>query len=109
VDDWRNTIGIRARDGLQQLSGPFPASPDPAFVNALPSFTPGTTDLIAFDWIIPGCCTYFSFSILDGDGTTRLARFSNPAPEPATLLLTGSALALLAGTRKRRKRRSTMV
>lgn len=107
--DWRNTLGIRARDGLQQLSAVFPVSPDPLFSNQLPSFTAGTTNLIAFDWIIPGCCTQFSVTLIDAGGTTHTADFANPVPEPATLLLTGSALALLAGVRRRRNRRGMTI
>jgi hypothetical protein len=99
--DYRNTVGVRARDGLTDLSGVFPPSSDPMFVNQLPVFTPGTMNLLAFDLVIPGCCTRFSVSLVDLNGDAHHADFSNPVPEPATFFLAAGGLALLA-TRRRR-------
>jgi PEP-CTERM motif-containing protein len=99
--DYRNTIGVRARDGLLQLSGMFPLSPDPTFVNQLPTFTQGTMNLLAFDLVIPDCCTKFSVSLIDLNGDSHTANFSNPVPEPATFFLAASGLALLAKKRRR--------
>ena len=90
--DYRNTVGVRARDGLSQLSGAFPPSPDPMFVNQLPTFTPGTMNLLAFDLVIPDCCTRFSVSLVDLNGDSHHADFSNPTPEPATIFLAASGL-----------------
>ena len=98
--DYRNTVGVRARDGLSQLSGVFPLSPDPTFVNQLPTFTPGTMNLLAFDLVIPNCCTRFSVSLVDLNGDSHNADFSNPVPEPATFFLAASGLALLAKRRR---------
>jgi hypothetical protein len=103
---YRNTIGARARDGLSLLSGSFPASPDPTFVNQLPSFSAGTMNLLAFDLIIPGCCTPFSLSLVDLHGDIHHAGFSNPVPEPASFLLAATGLGILA---RRRRRASALV
>ena len=104
---FRNTIGARARDGLFQLSGSFPASGDTTFVNQLPTFSVGTTkNRIAFDLIIPGCCTPFSVSLLDINRDSHAAEFSpDPVPEPASGgYLGGTGLALLGSVRRRRDR-----
>jgi len=94
-DGYRNTIAVRARDGLSQLTGFFPPSPDPAFPNQVPVFAVGTTNLLAFDVIIPGCCTRFAVTLVDLNGDVRNSEFSNPVPEPVSLVLVGSGLAFL--------------
>jgi hypothetical protein len=100
--DYRSTIGLRARDGLRRLGGMFPPSPDPTFENQLPTFAVGTMDLIAFDLIVAGCCERYSVSLVDLHGDQRVAGFSNPIPEPSSLLLAASGLALAARARRRR-------
>jgi PEP-CTERM motif len=102
---FRSTIGVRARDGLSELAGFFPLSPVPGFLNQVPMFSVGTTDLMAFDVITPGWGTPFSVSMVDQHGDPHSAMFANPVPEPTSLLLVGSALGLLAGARQRAKRR----
>ena len=84
---FRETVGLRARDGLASLSGAFPPSPDPLFANVLPGFIPGTTDLILFDLIIAGYGTPFSFTMTDLDGDIANPMFASPIPEPSTALL----------------------
>ena len=59
-DVFRNTLAVRARDGLSVLTGFFPPSPDREFVNQVPTFASGSTDLLAFDVIVPGWGTRFS-------------------------------------------------
>jgi hypothetical protein len=102
--DYRSTVAIRARDGLQELSGVFPPSFNPRFANQLPTYTIGTTDLIAFDLYFTGCCTRYSVSLVDGYGIRRNSEFAT-APEPASLVLAASGLALALGARRRRRAR----
>jgi hypothetical protein len=92
---FRNTLAVRARDGLSALGGVFPPSPVPGFANQVPAFTAGTTDLLAFDVIIQGWGTPFSVSLTDRFGVIHDAMFINPVPEPSTLLLLVGALGLL--------------
>jgi hypothetical protein len=105
---YRETLGLRARDGLASLSGAFPLSPDPVFANALPVFTAGTTDLILFDLIVPGFGTLFTVTQTDLTGaTTQPGQFQTPTPEPGAIYLCGAGLlALIANAI--RIRRSTL-
>jgi len=101
---YRETVGLRARDGLASLSGTFPSSPDPEFDNTLPVFAVGTTDLILFDVIITGSGTPFPFTLTDLRGATSTPQFTSPLPEPSTIYLCGAGLlALLAITIRRRR------
>lgn len=97
---FRLTIGLRARDGLASLSAVIPPSPDPFFANTLPSFTPGTSDLILFDVVIAGYGTPFTITLTDINGDANVAEFSTPIPEPATVLLLGTALLAAAILRR---------
>ncbi len=87
---YRITVGDRARDGLASLTGNFPPSPDPTFVNALPAFTNGTTDLLLFDLVISGFGAPFSITLTDLDGDVHDTQFSTPVPEPAAIVLLGT-------------------
>jgi hypothetical protein len=102
---FRNTIGVRARDGLSEFTGLFPTSPDPGFVNEVPLFAVGTTNLLVFDVIVPGWGRSYSVSVVDRNGDPHRADFSNPVPEPTSVLLVGSGAMLLAGVRHRARRR----
>ena len=102
---FRNTIGVRARDGLSEFTGLFPTSPDPGFVNQVPLFAVGTTNLLVFDVIVPGWGRSYSVSVVDRNGDPHRADFSNPVPEPTSLLLVGSGAMLLVGARHRARRR----
>ena len=96
---YRETLGLRARDGLASLGGTFPLSPDPGFSNTLPVFTAGTTDLILFDLIVPGSGTLFTVTQTDLTGATTPGQFRTPTPEPGAIYLCGAGLlALLANT-----------
>lgn len=107
---YRDTIGIRARDGLAlfALGGMFPASPDPNFANTAPAFPIGTTDLILFDVIIPGSFTQFFFTRTDLTGATGTASFFTPVPEPGTMLLSFAVLLLFFVLHRKRYLRITI-
>jgi len=99
---FRLTMGLRARDGLASLSGVIPLSPDSSFVNTLPPFTVGTTDLILFDLVIAGYGTPFTITLTDINGQTSTAEFNTPIPEPASVLLFGTAWLAAAAFRRLR-------
>lgn len=92
---FRTTLAVRARDGLVDLTGMFPPSPDPGFVNQVPLFNFGTMNLLFFDVIIPGWGTNYGVLVVDRNGDRHTANFSTPAPEPTSLLLVGSGVAML--------------
>lgn len=98
----RDTVGVRVRDGLASISGIFPASPDPSFVNALPAFINGTTDLLLFDLVIPS--GQFSITLTDLEGDVHTAQFA-VTPEPATgvVLLSVGAVRLVWFAWRRRR------
>jgi hypothetical protein len=101
---FRNTLGVRARDGLSEFTGLFPPSPDLGFPNQVPMFDVGTMNLLVFDVIVPGWGTTYSVSVVDRNGDRHRADFSNPVPEPTSLLLVGSGV-MLWGVRHQRQRR----
>ena len=74
------------------------------FVNHVPMFGLGPRNLLAFDVIIPSGRIPFEVSFVDADGDARTAEFASPVPEPASLLLVGGGLALLARARRRKPR-----
>jgi hypothetical protein len=106
---YRITVGIRARDGLASLTGIFPQSPDPAFVNALPVFSVGTKDLLLFDFLIAGDSRPFQFTLTDVNGQTNTPHFSTPIPEPATMFLLGAGLAGVSAAARRKRLRAGRV
>lgn len=93
---YRETLGLRSRDGLASLGGTFPLSPDPGFSNTLPVFATGTTDLILFDLIVPGSATHFTVAQTDLTGATTPGQFQTPVPEPGAIYLCGAGLLTLS-------------
>ena len=98
---FRFTVGARARDGLASMTGSFPPSPDPTFVNEVPVFPRGTTSLALFDIAIPSETgnRMFSITSTDLDGDIHPAELGLSAvPEPSTAILGLTAVLIGIGS-----------